>query len=138
MASGTVQSRSPSESASETASESPSPTPTKTSGEPTANELEDAITRYYGLVPGDTDAAWDLLTARYQRNPSGGKKSYERFWAEVDRVSVSKVEADPPSQVVATVTYRRGDATSVERTSYRLVRDDGVLKIDSSSVVSSS
>ena len=43
---------------SETASESPSPTPTKTSGEPTANELEDAITRYYGLVPGDTDAAW--------------------------------------------------------------------------------
>ena len=70
--------------------------------------------------------------------PVRRKKSYEAFWAEVDRVSVSKVDADPPSQVVATVTYRRGDATAVERTSYRLVRDDGVLKIDSSSVVSSS
>ena len=129
---------SPSESPSETTSESPSPTPTGSSGKPTANELEDALTRYYALVPDDTDAAWLLLTARYQRNPSGGKKAYERFWSEVDRVSVSKVDADPPSQVVATVTYRRGDAVSVERTSYRLVRDDGVLKIDGSSVVSSS
>ena len=129
---------SPSESPSQTSSPSPTPSESESSEQPSATELEDAITRYYALVPGNTDDAWPLLTARYQRNPSGGKQAYERFWEEVDRVSVSKVDADPPSTVEATVTYRRGDAVSVERTSYRLVRDDGVLKIDSSSVVSSS
>ena len=131
---------SPSESPSETSSPSPTPSESESedAGEVSGSELEDAITRYYALVPGDTDAAWSLLTERYQRNPSGGRRAYERFWDEVDRVSVSRLDSDPPSQVVATVTYRRGDAVSVERTSYRLVRVDGVLKIDSSSVVSSS
>lgn len=92
------------------------------------------MTRYYALVPDDTDEAWPLLTARYQRTTSGGRASYERFWGEVDSVSVSKVDATPPSRVEATVTYRRSSGRSVERTSFRLVRDDGVLKIDGSSV----
>jgi hypothetical protein len=45
------------------------------------------------------------------------------------------VKADPPSTVVATVTYRRGGQVAVERTSFRLVEDDGVLKIGGSSVL---
>ena len=117
-----------------TRSPSPSPTSTSASGEPTAAELEDAITTYYGLLPGDTDRAWKLLTEDYQRSPSGGRQGYEGFWDEVDRVSVSKVEATSSSQVEATVTYRRGDSVDVERTSFRLVRDDGILKIAQSSV----
>ena len=119
-----------------TTTRSPSPSPTPRSGEPTESELEDAITGYYALVPGDTDAAWSRLTTSYQRTTSGGRQSYERFWGEVDRVSVSKVEATGPAQVEATVTYRRGDDVAVERTAFRLVRDDGILKIDGSSVLS--
>jgi len=122
-------------SASPTASPTDSPTATPSSGRPTAAELEDAITRYYGLVPDDTDEAWPLLTASYQRTTSGGRASYDRFWGQVDSVSVSKVDATPPSGVEATVTYRRSSGTSVERTSFRLVRDDGVLKIDGSTVL---
>ena len=128
---------SPSPSATET-TESPSPSPTKTSGEPTKNELEDAITGYYALMPNGTDEAWPRMTKDYQRNTSGGRQAYERFWGDVDSVSVSKVEADPPSRVDATITYRRGGSVAVERTSFRLVRDDGILKIASSSVLSGS
>ncbi|MGI3779367.1 MAG: serine/threonine-protein kinase, partial [Janthinobacterium lividum] len=98
---------SPSASPSASASDSPSPSPTRTtrspspsptsqSGEPTAAELEDAITGYYALVPGNTGQAWKRLTADYQRSPSGGRRSYEDFWDAVDRVSVRKVVASPP------------------------------------------
>ena len=145
--SSTSTSPSPSSSAS---SDTPSPTssPTKESrspsaspsgsSEPTAAELEQAITTYYGLVPGDTDRAWQLLTPAYRRYPSGGRKSYDRFWNQVDRVSVSNIKADPPSKVEATIAYVRGGRTEVDRTLFRLVRDGGVLKIDGSTVLSSS
>ncbi|MGI3784115.1 MAG: serine/threonine-protein kinase [Janthinobacterium lividum] len=119
------------------ASPSPSATSSSSTGEPTATELEDAITGYYALVPDDTDGGWARLTKDYQSGTSGGRQSYEQFWDQVDRVSVSKVEASPPSRVVATVTYRRGDRTEVDRTSFRVVRDDGVLKIAASSVIGS-
>ncbi len=131
-------SASPSPSSSPTSSPTSSATSSPTSssgGEPTASELEDAITGYYALVPGNTDEAWRHLTKDYQRNPSGGRQSYESFWKAIDRVSVSKVEATPPSRVEATVTYRRGDAVEVDRTSFRLVRDDGILKIAGSGVL---
>ena len=119
-------------------SPTPTPTPTPRSGQPTAAELEDAITGYYALVPDNTDQAWTRLTAGYQRAPSGGRQAYQRFWDEVDRVSVSGVEAAPPSRVEASVTYRRsGGRVATERTSFRLVREDGILKIAGSSVLSS-
>ncbi|SEQ39351.1 serine/threonine-protein kinase [Microlunatus flavus] len=127
-------SASPTPSASRT-TPSPSPTPTEGSGEPTARELSAAITRYYGLVPDDTDEAWGLMTSDYQRTKSGGRQAYERFWGQVDDVKVSKVKADPPSRVEATLTYDRGGSVSVERTTFRMVRDDGILKIADSDVV---
>ena len=52
---------------------------------------------------------------------------------------MSEVKATPPSRVDATITYRRsGGRVAVERTSFRLVREDGILKIADSSVLSSS
>ena len=126
-------SASSSASASSTGSPSSSPTPTATSGTPTAQELADAVTTYYGLVPDDTDRAWDLLTAAYQRSPSGGRSSYDAFWRQVQSVKISNVDATPPSRVDATLTYRRSGGTSVERTEFHLVRDGGVLKIAGSS-----
>ena len=138
-------------STSATASSSPSPAPTRTtrspspsrtstprSSEPTAAELENAITSYYALVPGNTDQAWPRMTSAYQRNHAGGRRAYQRFWDQVERVSVSQVDATPPSRVDATITYRRsGGRVVAERTSYRLVRDGDILKIADSTVLSS-
>jgi hypothetical protein len=56
----------------------------------------------------------------------------------VDRVRVSDVDASAPDEVTATLTYDFDDGRRfVERTSYRLVPQDGDLKIDRSSVLSS-
>ena len=126
---------------------SPTTSPTSTPGTqptsepktPTAAQLAGTITDYYALVPDDTDRSWSMLTPSYQKSPSGGRKAYENFWAAVDRVSVSGVTGKPPDKAEATVTYVYKDGRVVrERTAFGLVDDDGTLKINSSSVLSSS
>jgi eukaryotic-like serine/threonine-protein kinase len=93
------------------------------------------VTRYYGLMPGGTDQAWPLLTARYQADKTGGRAAYQRFWDQFSSVSATDVSATPPGTVQATITYRFKDGrVSRERTTFGLVVDGGVLKIDSSSV----
>ncbi len=93
---------------------------------------------YYALLPGDLDAGWARLTPRYQSTTARNRATYGSFWGAVDAVSVSDVTASAPGSATATVTYEYGDGrVFVERTSYRLVRQDGRLKIDRSSVLSS-
>ena len=130
----------------ESPSDTPTPTPTPTTASPTASatgssssaRLGAAITTYYGLLPDDTDSAWPLLTAGYQRSPSGGRQGFERFWAPIRDVSVSNVRATSPDRVTATITYSYKDGRKVvESTRYRLVDEDGVLKIAASEVLSS-
>ncbi|CAN7245294.1 serine/threonine-protein kinase [Knoellia sp. LjRoot47] len=131
-----------------TPSSTPTPTPSPTTPSPRASStpspagsaarLSSAITDYYGVLPENTDAAWPRLTAGYQRSPSGGRDSFERFWGAIADVSVSDVQATPPDRVVATVTYRyENGRVAIERTSYGLVDEGGVLKIASSKVLSS-
>jgi serine/threonine protein kinase len=137
-------SSSPSASASRR-SPSATPTPTRTAsssapptGTATAAQLRDAVTGYYAQMPGDTDAGWERLTASYQREQTASKASYERFWGAIDRVTVSQAEGTPPDRVEATVTYYlENGRVSRERTSYQLVNEDGVLKINDTRVISS-
>ena len=106
------------------------------SGAPTAAELSQAVTDYYALLPDDTDAGWERLTASYQRQ-TGGRDSYEGFWNDIDTVTVSDVSATAPDRAQATVTYveKSGNRQSSERRSFRLVRSGELLKIDQSSVI---
>src|SRR5829696_6062640 len=107
-------------------------------GAPTAAELRKAITSYYALMPGNTDQAWPRMTASYQANHAGGRQAYERFWDAIGRVVVSDVSGSPPGSAQATLTYYFKDGRVVtERTAYGLVNDGGDLKINSSSVLSS-
>jgi hypothetical protein len=104
----------------------------------TASDLSKAIRDYYGLLPGNTDAGWARLTERYQRTTATSRSYYDRFWGAINRVQVSQVSGQAPSTVVATLRYDYADGrTFIERTSYSLVRQDGQLKIDRSSVLSS-
>ncbi len=127
----------PSPTPSATPSATPSPTPTASPTTATAAELATAISSYYALMPDDTDEGWTRLTTAYQANPSGGKKAYEKFWKDIERVSVSKVVGRPPDRAEATVTYVFKDndrPPSTERTAYGLVQVDGIWKINSSGV----
>jgi len=137
---------SPTPSATGSASRSPSPSPTTRRSRtpspvddtPTAAQLAAAISTYYALVPDDLDDGWQLMTASYQTGTAQSRGYYERFWGEVDEVSVSNVEGSPPDRAEATVTYvYEDDRVVVERTRYQLVEDDGVLKINRSEVLSS-
>jgi serine/threonine protein kinase len=134
---------SPALTATDARSANPSPTAQRStpSGEapakePTAAELAQAVTDYYALLPDDTDAGWDRLTASYQRQ-AGGRESYEDFWNGISTVSVSAVRATAPDRAEATLRYveRSGNRESTERRTFRLVPSAGVLKIDQSSVV---
>ena len=122
-----------------TRSRAPSPTSAPTvRGTPTAAELRLAITRYYALMPRNTDAAWPRMTASYQTNHAGGREAYQRFWDVISKVTVADVRGIPPDSAQATLTYNFTDGRVVrERTAYGLVNEGGRLKINSSTVLSS-
>ena len=108
------------------------------SGTPSAAQLAAAISGYYALLPGNTDGGWSRLTSRYQTDHARGRANYNSFWDAVERVSVSDVVGLPPSAAEADITYVAKDGrVTRERTSFGLVSEGGVLKIDTSTVLSS-
>ncbi len=108
-------------------------------GPPTAAQLAGAISRYYGLIPGNLDQAYGLMTADYQTRVAGGRQSYQRFWDGFSTVTATEVSGSPPSTVTALITYTtKAGAVIRERTTFGLVDDGGVLKIARSTVTSRS
>ena len=105
---------------------------------PSATQLAEAITSYYALMPNQTDQAWRRLTPSYRRFPAGGRQGFERFWDAIARVSVRDASGNPPDEAEATITYVfKNGRVVTERTAYGLVNDDGLLKINTSRVLSS-
>ena len=89
-------------------------------------------------MPRNTDAAWPRMTASYQTNHAGGRQAYQRFWDAISNITVADVRGIPPDSAQATLTYYFNDGRVVrERTTYGLVEEDGRLKINSSTVLSS-
>jgi len=131
--------KSPAPTKSRTQSQAPPATSAPTvQGRPTAAQLKRAITSYYALMPRNTDAGWPRMTASYQTNHAGGRQAYQRFWDAIDKINVTDVRGIPPSSAQATITYYFKDGRVVrERTAYGLINDDGRLKINSSTVLSS-
>jgi len=122
------------------AQQSPTPeTQPATSAAPDpAVQLAAAVTDYYALMPGNTDAGWTQLTGNFQTSIARNRESYNSFWGGVDRVVASDVTSTAPGTVEATITYYFTDGSvSVERTSYQLVQEADGYKIDSSTVLSS-
>ncbi|AHI01492.1 serine/threonine-protein kinase [Kutzneria albida] len=106
--------------------------PTTTTAEaPSSEDLEQAVSSYYGLLPQGTDQAFAMLTPKMQSS-SGGAAGYKAFWSSVTSVKASKVKATSKNKVTTTVTYVKGGKTSAERVTLTLVNKDGQLLIDSS------
>ena len=114
-----------------------SPTPSSTT-KPTAAELAASIADYYALLPQGTDDGWNRLAPDFQNGTAHDRQYYQNFWDGVASVSASDVTGTPPDSAQATITYHfKTGEVAVERTTYTLVRHQGVLKIESSDVLSS-
>ena len=104
----------------------------------TSAELASAVTAYYALLPVNTDDGWAHLTGKFQTGTARNRQYYQSFWDNIQRVTATGAHGVGPDTAEATITYFFKDGrTAVERTVYSLVRQDGILKIDSSTVLSS-
>ncbi|PVZ05885.1 serine/threonine-protein kinase [Actinomycetospora cinnamomea] len=100
-------------------------------GGPEDQARQQAIIDYYGLIPNQLDEGWRRLTPSFQQQTAGGFDSYRAFWGRMEQVTVRGVSPAGGNEVDATVTYRYTDGREVdERTVFRLVRQDGIWKID--------
>jgi eukaryotic-like serine/threonine-protein kinase len=109
-----------------------STTTTTTTAEPegpTDDDYAAAVRDYYGLLPGDVEAAWALMTPSAQ-DEGGGARAYERFWKGVRAVQVLSTSVDG-DQVTATLRFvTKRNRMSTEDYTLTFVEEDGDLLID--------
>ncbi len=109
-----------------TTTAAPTTEPTTTSSPPPAADGAALVRNYYGLLPGNTDAAWQLLGPA-ARSQSGGRGGFDRFYAGLRAVSADSVRSAGDNTVAATIVFVRNDGTT-SRESYRFVVGDGVIQ----------
>lgn len=100
----------------------PRPTPGATAA-PAAADAVAFVRDYYALLPGNTDAAFALLSPSAQA-ASNGRQGFDDFYGGLESVSLENGRSVGGNTVDATVVFvRRGGATS--REPYRFVVTTG-------------
>jgi serine/threonine protein kinase len=115
-----------------TASSAPSSTPAAGPAAGSAAEVQQAISSYYALLPGNPQAAYDRTGPTLRAAES--RSNYIAFWNRFSAVTLGPVSASDGSlTATAPVTYvENGRPLPVEQHTFVLVRgDDGRLLIDS-------
>ncbi|GLW94829.1 serine/threonine-protein kinase [Actinokineospora globicatena] len=112
-----------------TTSSRPTTTSSAPPATPTPAELEGALRNYYSLLPGNTKAAWDLLTDK-ARDKSRGWESFTKFYDGLSAVELLEAKAEG-NRVAAQIKFtHKNGKDSKEPYVYAFVQQDGVLKID--------
>ena len=120
------------------ATTTPGPSTSGPAAAPTAAQLAAAITDYYAVLPTNTDQGWAQLTSNFQTGIAQNRQYYQHFWDSIRSVTATKAHGAAPDTAEATITYHFKDGrTAVEITVYDLVLQGGALKIDNSTVLSS-
>ncbi|MGW4062013.1 serine/threonine-protein kinase [Amycolatopsis sp. NPDC004747] len=104
-----------------------SPTVSTVSSTKTAAQ---ALSDYYSLLPGNPQAAWNLLTDKFKASRNQTYDKYKNFWGQYRRVDASNVKEIGPNQVTAHVTY---DGAKPENDTFTLVQQNGIWMIDAQS-----
>ncbi|MEJ3652868.1 serine/threonine-protein kinase [Actinomycetes bacterium KLBMP 9759] len=103
------------------------PTTAPTTAPPAAGSAVEYVQNYYAQLPGNTGAAWDMLSPRAQAK-SGDRAGFDRFWAQFASVRLDNPRETGPDFVRATVVFVRKDGTSSsEPYSFVINRPDGVM-----------
>ncbi|MFC9994839.1 serine/threonine-protein kinase [Nocardia sp. NPDC127526] len=74
------------------------------------------IQSYYGMLPGNVNGAWSMLSPSYQAS-TGGFNSYSQFWSSIASVSVGSVTQTGDNRAVVNLTYtlKNGQVSSESR-----------------------
>ena len=121
----------PGTTAAETTAPPPAP-PTPAGPEPgSAAEVQQALTSYYALLPGDPETAWERTGPTLRA--AEPRADYFRFWNRFSSVALGPVSASDDSlTATAPVTYVEDGARLPEQHRFTFVRaDDGQLLVDS-------
>jgi serine/threonine protein kinase len=101
--------------ASTTPSKKPSTPTAKITAEPTAEQQEQAVRDYFGLLPENVDEGYGRLTARMQAT-TGGPSGYQGTWNPVKSVELKGVRMNSPYAYEVDLAYHMKDNTvSTER-----------------------
>ena len=129
----TTTTEAPTASATPSASAEPtaSTAPTTTTGD--AAPVTDPVgfvQSFYGLLPGNTDAAWALLGPAAQ-SASGGRSGFNGFYATIERVWAEDLRVNG-NTVTATIVFTRRDGqVSREGSEFVVGTQDGRQVIES-------
>ncbi|MBE8518155.1 serine/threonine protein kinase [Amycolatopsis sp. H6(2020)] len=104
-----------------------SPTVSTVSSSKTAAQ---ALQDYYSLLPGNPQAAWNLLTNKFKTSRNQTYEKYKSFWGQYRVVNASGVKEVGPNQVTAHVTY---DGAKPENDTFTMVQVNGIWMIDAQS-----
>jgi eukaryotic-like serine/threonine-protein kinase len=96
---------------------------------PTAAGMESFIRGYVAAVSNNPDAAWRMLTPKFQTE-SGGLATYRKFWAGVGSGRILSISADPRDLVVRYRVRFDNFGTGRRTTVLKLVFDKGRYLID--------
>jgi hypothetical protein len=110
-----------------------SPQRPQISGRPSAAQLEDFVRDYYGLLPGNPSAAWQLLSPTAQ-SASNGFASYQSFYRGLSAITFAEGPTAVDSRTVrATLRFQeKSGTTSTERYSFTVAPGpDGKLIMSS-------
>jgi len=104
-------------------------TTTETQGGASAAQYEQAVRDYYGLLPGNPDAAWAYMTPSAQSR-SGSQDNYRNFWATIAAVTVTSATAQNGQVATSLQFVTKAGATTNENYVIMLVPQNGQLLID--------
>lgn len=96
---------------------------------PTAQGMRSFVREYVVALGSDLDAAWRMLTPRFQRE-SGGLATYREFWSGVGEGRILDVSADPRTLVVSYRVRFENFGTGRRPTVLKLIFEDGRYLID--------
>ncbi|WP_086846436.1 serine/threonine-protein kinase [Amycolatopsis kentuckyensis] len=123
----TAQSSTPAPSSPPTSATSTAPTSPTVSTVSSSKTAAQALQDYYLLLPGNPQAAWNLLTDKFRASRNQTYEKYKNFWSQYRVVNAANVKEVGNNRVTAFVTY---DGAKGENDTFTMVQVDGVWKID--------
>jgi eukaryotic-like serine/threonine-protein kinase len=112
------------------------PAPSSSPAEPIDGDPVAFVQGYYGLLPGNTDEAWERLSPE-ARAESGGRAGFDGFYATIESVSLQNARRTGENTVEGTVVFTRVDGTTTNEP-YRFVLgtdEDGRTIVESFSAL---